>query len=39
MTEGFDVFVQEVIDAITTSPFLTRVEPAFTSPLIVFSLR
>ena len=39
MTEGFDVFVQDVIDAITTSPFLTRVAPALTSPLFVFSLK
>ena len=31
MTDGFEVFVHEVIEAMTTSPFLTRVEPAATS--------
>ena len=37
ITDGLDVFVHEVIDAITTSPFLTRVVPAGTSPFAVFS--
>jgi hypothetical protein len=37
MTEGFEVFVHEVIDAITTSPFLTRVAPATTSLFEVLS--
>ena len=37
ITDGLDVFVHEVIEAITTSPFFTRVEPAATSPLLVFS--
>ena len=39
MTDGLDVFVHEVIDAMTTSPFLTRVEPAATSPFAVLSLK
>ena len=39
ITEGFDVFVQDVIDAITTSPFFTRVDPALTSSLRVLSLK
>ena len=37
MTDGLDVFVQDVIEAITTSPFFTRVSPAMTSPRAVFS--
>ena len=38
MTDGLDVFVHEVIDAITTSPFFTRVDPAATSPFAVLSV-
>ena len=37
MTDGFEVLVHEVIDAMTTSPFLTRVDPAATSPFAVLS--
>ena len=39
ITDGLEVFVHEVIDAITTSPFLTRVEPAETSPFAVLSVK
>jgi len=38
MTDGLEVLVQEVIDAITTSPFLTRVDPAAISPFAVLSV-
>ena len=39
ITDGFDVLVQEVIEAITTSPFFTRVEPATTSFSTVLSVK
>ena len=39
MTDGLEVLVHEVIEAITTSPFLTRVDPAATSPFAVLSLK
>ena len=36
ITEGFDVFVQDVIEAITTSPFATVVCLPFTFISILF---
>ena len=36
MTEGFDVFVHDVIEAITTSPFLIVVDFSFTLISIAF---
>ncbi|CAB5043448.1 unannotated protein [freshwater metagenome] len=37
MTDGFEVLVHDVIEAITTSPFFTRVLPAATSPFAVLA--
>ena len=38
ITDGFEVFVHEVIDAITTSPFVTVVGFPFTLTSILFWL-